>query len=278
MSFVPIVPTGGPGGWAFLKRTEDMQQAAFAKSPDVQRDDRYFRERIASIGSAEELVSDRRLLKVALGAFGLDDDINNRFFLRKVLEDGTTSDTALSSRLSDKRYRAFAEAFGFGPSETLQTAAKGFADDILSLYRSRQFEVAVGRQSGSLRLALTAERTVAELAARPGSDAAKWFQMMGSPPMRTVFQTALGLPASIASIDIDQQLKAFRDKASDVLGIDGFADLADPGKIDVLIRRYLSLTPSESGFAALTRGSGALQLLQAGAGPSSSIINLRQRT
>jgi hypothetical protein len=60
-------------------------------------------------------VGDRRLLEVALGAFGLDDDIRNRFFIRKVLEEGTTSPSRrFANRLSDKRYLALAETFGFG--------------------------------------------------------------------------------------------------------------------------------------------------------------------
>ena len=46
----------------------------FTKSIELKRDTEYFQEKISSITSAEELVSDRRLLTVALGAFGLQDD------------------------------------------------------------------------------------------------------------------------------------------------------------------------------------------------------------
>ena len=100
MSFSPVVPSGGYAGWTFLKRTQDRQQAALQADPVFKRDEAYFRAKIGSVTSAEQLVSDRRLLKVALGAFGLDADINNKFFLRKVLEDGTLStDAKLFGRL-----------------------------------------------------------------------------------------------------------------------------------------------------------------------------------
>jgi len=38
MSFQPIVPLTGYGGWRFLERTLEPQQAAFAKSQPVQRE------------------------------------------------------------------------------------------------------------------------------------------------------------------------------------------------------------------------------------------------
>ena len=40
---------------------------------------------------------------MALGAFGLQDDINNRYFIRKILEEGTTNEDALANRFSDTR-------------------------------------------------------------------------------------------------------------------------------------------------------------------------------
>ena len=50
---------------------------------------------------------------VALGAFGLQDDLPNRFFIQKVLEGGTLSTDSLANKLSDPRYAALAKAFGF---------------------------------------------------------------------------------------------------------------------------------------------------------------------
>ena len=89
MSYTPAIPLSGYAGWAFLKRTMPTQQASFNAAPQNKRDEDYFREKIGTINTAEQLVNDRRLLRVALGAFGLDKDINNKFFIQKVLQDGT---------------------------------------------------------------------------------------------------------------------------------------------------------------------------------------------
>ncbi|MGI9388684.1 MAG: hypothetical protein ACR2O1_01390 [Boseongicola sp.] len=89
MTYQPVVPAGGNVGWNFLSRTRDAQQDAFNASSQVVRDTEYFREKIGGVQTAEDLVSDRRLLSIALGAFGLAEDVGNKFFVRKVLEEGT---------------------------------------------------------------------------------------------------------------------------------------------------------------------------------------------
>ena len=54
--------------------------------------------------------ADVRVAADALGAFGLDGDINNRFFIRKVLEGGTLTAGALATKLTDKRYAQMSAA------------------------------------------------------------------------------------------------------------------------------------------------------------------------
>lgn len=239
MSFAPALPLSGYAGWTLLKRTMAAQTAAFNAAPEIRNDEAYFRAKIGSVKTAEQLVSDRRLLKVALGAFGLEADINNRFFIRKVLEDGTLKTDALANKLADKSYQKLSSAFGFGNFATPSTQISDFADKIIAAYRARSFEAAVGEQDGNLRLAMNAERELKELAAKSGSDNTKWYTVLGSTPLRKVFETALGLPQAFGSLDIDQQLSVIRSKAKSQLGSDKVADFGGPAAIDKLLRRFL---------------------------------------
>ncbi|MBL4917011.1 DUF1217 domain-containing protein [Szabonella alba] len=262
MSFAPILPFGGLAGWSFLQRTMEMQTRHFDASPQRQRDEAYFRERIGSISTAEGLVDDRRLLRVALGAFGLEGEINNRYFIRKVLEDGTLKDQALSNRLADKQYRAFSAAFGFGDFSVPRTKLSDFADTILTDYRTRQFEQAVGAQHNDLRLSLNAEREIERLAARDMGDEVMWFTVMGNPPLRQVFERAFGLPSAFSGLDLDRQLTEFRDKASRIFGESTVAQFADPEKREKLLRNFLLRSEIQSMAASYSPAAGALQLLQ----------------
>ena len=170
MSFAPALPLSGYAGWTLLKRTMPAQTAAFNASPEIKTDEAYFRARIGSVKTAEQLVADRRLLKVALGAFGLEADINNRFFIRKVLEDGTLKQDALANKLADKSYQKLSSTFGFGNFSTPSTQISDFADKIITAYRARSFEAAVGAQDSDMRLALNAERELKDLAGKTSSD------------------------------------------------------------------------------------------------------------
>lgn len=239
MSFVPAVPMGGYAGWAFLQRTAERQQQAHAASPEIARDLAHFRDTIAKVTSPEGLVADRRLLKVALGAFGLSADIDSGYFIRRILADGTSAPGALSNRLADKRYRAFAAAFGFGEASAPRTGAPGFADEIAARYRVQAFETAVGAQNTDLQLALNLERELGELAGRGISDTAMWFSIMGAERLRRVFDTAFGLPASFAALDLDAQLATYRNRARALFGSPEAAQFADPARREELIKRFL---------------------------------------
>jgi hypothetical protein len=264
MTFTPALPLGGLAGWAFLKRTEPAQKAALDRTAEARRDEAYFREKIGSITSAEELVSDRRLLKVALGAFGLEADIQNRAFIRKVLEDGTLKPEALSNRLADKQYRAMSAAFGFGDFSVPRTKLSDFADKVLPTYADRRFEAAVGAQNNSFRIALNAERELPALAGRNTSDATKWFTILGNAPLRELFSTALRLPSGFGALDLDRQVKLLKERADTAFGSDRVDQFSDPAKVDTLIRRYLIQTDLAGGTATGLKGQVALQLLQTG--------------
>jgi len=260
MTYQPIIPLQGFAGWKFLERTIETQQQAFNESFQVQRVTESFREKIGQITTAEELVNDRELLQVALGAFGLEADIDNKYFIQKVLEDGTLDDDALANRLSDKSYLAMSQAFGFGDFPIPNTALSTFADDIIERYETKSFEVAVGEVNDDMRLALNFNNSLSDVVESNSGQDAQWFAILGSPPLRAVFEAALGLPPSIGVIDIDQQLDAFKQSARSNFGTDDVSELANPDDEDKMIRLFLLRSQVDT-FSGLSSGSVALTLL-----------------
>lgn len=116
MSFTPYVLGTGISGWTFLQRTREQQQEVYEKSPVLNREVQDFTQRITKVQSADDLLDDYNLLKVTLGAFGLDEDIGNRAYIKKVLESDTNDPQSFVNRLNDTRYQALATTFGFGSS------------------------------------------------------------------------------------------------------------------------------------------------------------------
>ncbi|HCP81631.1 MAG TPA: flagellar protein [Octadecabacter sp.] len=261
MTFQPVLPLSGYAGWLFLERTADQQRATFNESSSVTRITDTFRERIGGIQTAEDLVQDRELLAVALGAFGLGDDLDNTFFIKKVLEEGTTETDALANRLSDSRYADFSEAFGFGDSGIARTALSFFADDIIDRYEAEQFEQAVGEQDNDMRLALNFGPALNDVSDGNSTNNGRWFAMMGNEPLRSMFETALGFPSSFGAIDIDQQLEQFQARAEATFGTDQMSELASPENQEKMIRLYM-LRSEISASSATSGASIALSLLQ----------------
>lgn len=261
MTFQPVVPLSGYSGWLFLERTVDTQRAAFNDSATVVRTTDNFRENIGNITTAEDLVADRALLSVALGAFGLDDDINNKFFIQKVLEGGTDDPDSLANKLSDSRYADLSDAFGFGVPEFPRTTLSFFADEIIDRYEARQFERAVGEQNNDMRLALNLAPAMDDVIAGNATNDGRWFGMMGNAPLRGMFDTALGFSSSFAAIDLDQQLEQFQARAEATFGTSDMEELSSEENQEKMIRLYMLRSEANSA-ASTSSASIALNLLQ----------------
>lgn len=271
MTFIPATPIGGYAGWRVFERSAPNQLKAFERDAGFQRDVDHFRTRIASATDSGALLGDRRLLKVALGAFGLDAEIGKRAIIRRVLDEGAAQPEAFANKLSDPRWREFARAFGYGDLGGPNVDLPGFADRIVAAYRERAFEAAVGESEGDFRLALNFRREAKAIAGGSNVDRVGWFQLLGQRPIRAVLERAFNLPTAVATLDIDRQRAIFEEKAQALLGSASPAALRDDKAIDAVLRRFFAaaetgnLAPSTRGAAALTILSGAAGLIQSNA-------------
>jgi hypothetical protein len=271
MSFQPTIPFAGIAGWRFLERTAARQQAAFERGPELQRDIAYFTEKIGSITSAEALVADRRILKVALGAFGLEGEVDKRAFLRRVLEEGTSDPKALAARLTDPAFRKLSDTFGFGSASGPRTGEAGFAAGIAAAYKARAFEAAVGDADNDMRLAMNFRREVAVLAA---GDGGSWYSVLGSKPLRAVFEKAFGLPAAFGRIDVDKQRDVLQDRVAVLLGSDSLTVFQDGAAVEKVITRFLARAQIDAGAQFSGSAAAALALLRGDGDGASGLMNL----
>jgi hypothetical protein len=258
----PIIPIGGGAGWAFLQRTMDDQKASFLNGFSVRQEMAYFAANIGGVRTAQDLVDDRRLLAVALQAFGLQDELGKTGFVLRVLEGGTEARDAPANRIPDARWREMARAFGFGDGKGAQTGVEGFADAILLRHGDRAFEIAVGETDQTMRVALNFDRTAQELARAGLSERGVWFRLLGDPATRSFIETAFNLPREFAQIDVDQQVQTLIDRTRSAFGA-GALDLADPELRARFTDRYFALDSIRSFNAAASAGQNALALLQA---------------
>lgn len=260
MSFQVFTGGGGLAGWALLSRTGDRQRELVGNDPQVRQATEYYRDKIADVSSADDLLSDFRLLNVTLRAFGLEGDLRNRAFLRQILDSDLSDDRSLANRLADKSYRKLAETFGFGTVAGPKNDQSGFADKILTQFVEREFETRVGEGDQNLRLALNARRELATLSLRAATNNTKWYEVMGNQRLRKVFEGAFGFDSGYAKLPIDRQLQEFARAAERNFGSAEISQFADTEKVDQLIRTFLARSGLQQNATA-NRFSVALTLL-----------------
>ena len=260
MSFRVLTGGGGLAGWSLLNRTADRQRALVANDGAVKSAASHYRQNIGQIGSANELLSDYRLLNVSLRAFGLQADIGNKAFLRKILESDLSDSGSLANKLSNKSYRKFAEAFGLGAEKAATTENRGFADKIVSQYIEREFETRVGESDENLRLALNARRELSTMATASSTNDTKWYEVLGSTPLHKVFQGAFGFSNAYGKLPIDRQLQEYKAAATKMFGSDDMSRFAESGQVEKLIRNFLARSAIQVD-SATNRYSTALTLL-----------------
>lgn len=264
MSFQPVVPTGGLAGYRLVRETLERQLALFGQRPDIGRDIAAFESRAAGIASVDELMADTQVLRVVLGAYGLEEDLPRRAFVRKVIEEGTLGEGAFATRLANPAYRRMAEDVGLGNLGS-RLGLDSVRAEIVERYRMRAFETAVGETSLDIRLALNFRREIAEIASAEGSSAAAWFRVIGSQPLRRVVETALGLPAQFARIDIDQQAAELGRRVGNLYGEGVPAVFRDPDVVEDFVKRFLLISQARGGGGAeASPASTASQILSAG--------------
>ncbi len=263
MSFQPIVVGTGLVAWRNLQRSLPQQLEIFAQSAQQSRLISGFQQKAPELKTAEAVVSDRQVLTVALGAFGLQDDLENRFFVERILSEGATDSDALANRLTDSRYKRLAADFALDGLSRFTGVLPAKAEEITQSYAEQAFSVAVGEQDQNMRLALNAENEFDRIAELEVSDTAKWFILMGNPPLRSVVETALGLPQSLGQLDIDKQLEIFQERSFSNFGTKSVDDLADASLREQVVDRFL-LREQMSQIQSVSSQNIALQLLSNG--------------
>lgn len=239
MGFAPVLLGTGYAGWRALKATLPQQQQAFARSAETRRELSAFAAAIPKIADPGDFVGSYAAMRVGLQAFGLQDDMSNRFFLRRVLSEGVDAPDALANRLQDTRYRRFAEAFSPAKLALGIPGLSGNVATVTEKYLRAGLEQAIGAQDPDMRLALAFEHDLPELTQETASPRAAWYGVLASPSLSSVFRTVFGLPEAFARLDIDRQHEVFQTKAKALFGTADLAALSTPDQVESIIQRFM---------------------------------------
>jgi hypothetical protein len=212
-----------------------------ATKPDVSRETAYYLTNIGKVTSIDGFLKDYRLYSYAMKAFGLSDMIYAKAFMRKVLTEGTSSINSFAIKLSDPRYRNFANAFNFALLGSRATHTSAAQNGTATQYVQQVMEEDAGNQNEGVRLAL--------YFTRKASSIKNPYQILADKALTQVVQTALGLSPNISSADIDKQ-------ASMLSKLVTFSDFQDPTKVNRFAQRFAAMWDASQNNGDGTTGAG----------------------
>ncbi len=209
-----------------IARDLDRSLDRVESQPQVQRESEYYLQNIGEVKSIEDFISDDRLFRYAMKAFGLQDMDYAKAFMRKVLEEGIDNDDAFANKLTDTRYKEFAEVFNFVRHGETTTLFEKTRQGTVDRYVRQTLEEDAGNQNEAVRLALYFERKAPEVESVYG--------LLADSALAEVVYTILGFPDSFAALDIDKQAEIIKERID-------IEDLSDPEALAELVQRFTTM-------------------------------------
>jgi hypothetical protein len=237
-----------------------------AKSPEVALQTKYFQANIGKVKTADDLVGNARLFTYAMSAFGLGDRAYAKGLMKRVLQQGVSSPSALAYKLNDPNILAFAKAFDFAKNGAQTTQSASLVQSTVDQYTQNALEKGQAQQNPGVGLAVYFQRKAPAITSAYG--------LLADKKMLQVAQTALDISPMTAVMPIDQQASILGKKIK-------FVDFKDATKLQAFISRFaaqydykygsaspgatttnaVSLDASQDGATAMS--NGLLQAMQA---------------
>lgn len=196
-----------------------------------------YQKAIAGVTSLEALLADRSLLDFAMISKGLDPATVTDAMLESMFRSDLSNPDSYVNTMDDYRYAELVASFNFAADGTLirddgnAITGRGELAQTMNLYLRQQIEQEQGADNAGVRLALYFERMAPTITSA--------YDILSDTALYEVFKTTFSLPDEISGMDIDKQA-AMIEKYLDL------EDLADPEKLETLVKRFTVLYDLEN--------------------------------
>jgi len=204
-----------------------------AKQPQVARESEYYLAKISKIKNIEDFIADRRVFSYAMKAYNLDDMIDAKAYMRKVLKEGVDESDSFANSLTDPRFKEFATAFNFARYGEATTVFERTRQGTVDRFVRNTLELQVSGSNEGAGMALYFQRKAPEITSP--------YKILADRTLLKVVQTALGLDSSTSYMSVDRQAQLIESKLK-------IADLSDPAKLEKFIIRFSSMWDLQNGI------------------------------
>ncbi|UVK47202.1 DUF1217 domain-containing protein [Mesorhizobium sp. AR07] len=207
----------------------------------IQAETAYYLSNITKVKSVDDLMADSRLYNYALAAYGLNPATEKRDLIQSVLAGGIRDPNSVANKLTNKAYAGLAAAFNFERYGEAATTYNPAQQPTVDKYLRQSLEEDAGQTNQGVRLALYFQRKAPTIT--------NWYDVLADTALASVVRTALGLPDSFATANIDKQVQLFEQKLN-------ISDFSDPEKLGKFLTRFTSMweinNPTSSAVASVS--------------------------
>ncbi len=221
-------------------------QTMTASDPTVAQATNYFQANIGSITTPAQLVNNTRIFNYVMNAFGLGSMTYAKSLIQKVLEQGTTSSTALANTLNNPTILALAQAFDFQLYGADTTKTLAATTDVVKRYVMQTLETSQGQQNPGVQLALYFQHNASTIT--------NGYSILADKNLLTVVQTTLGISPYSSTENIDLQAKQL-DKLLN------YSDFRNPTKLQNFLERFAAQHDFNNPTASTGSASSSLTML-----------------
>ncbi|WP_432421240.1 DUF1217 domain-containing protein [Mesorhizobium huakuii] len=186
----------------------------------------YYLANITKVKSVDDLMSNSRLYTYALAAYGLDSATEDKDLIKQVLQSKVSDPDSVANKQTNPAYAGLAVAFNFEANGENATTINPAQQPTVDKYLRQTLEEDAGQTNEGVRLALYFQRKA--------PDITSWYDVLADTALASVVRTALGLPDSFATADIDKQAQLFEQKLD-------LTDFTDPAKLTKFLTRFTSM-------------------------------------
>ncbi|WP_027060088.1 DUF1217 domain-containing protein [Mesorhizobium loti] len=186
----------------------------------------YYLANITKVKSVDDLMSNSRLYTYALAAYGLDSATEDKDLIKSVLQSKVSDPDSIANKQTNPAYAGLALAFNFEANGENATTINAAQQPTVDMYLRQSLEEDAGKTNEGVRLALYFQRKA--------PDISNWYDVLADTALASVVRTALGLPDSFATADIDKQAQLFEQKLD-------ISDFTDPAKLSKFLTRFTSM-------------------------------------
>jgi Protein of unknown function (DUF1217) len=221
-------------------------QTMTASDPTVAQATTYFQANIGSITTPAQLVNNTRIFNYVMNAFGLGSMTYAKSLIQKVLEQGTTSSTALANTLNNPNILALAQAFDFQLYGADTTKTLAATTDVVKRYVMQTLEANQGQQNPGVQLALYFQQNASAIT--------NGYSILADNNLLAVAQTTLGISPYTSAENIDLQARQL-DKLLN------YSDFQNPTKLQNFLERFAAQYDFNNPTASTGSASSSLTTL-----------------